>query len=471
MSFAAASSSDASAVPATSASSSSPVSSAPLASSGSTGRVLIIGGGIAGCTLALFLARAGIDAEVFEAYPEFCSVVGGVLLGPNGMRVLESLGLSSALLPRSTVFSTLQIKDASGNTLGSTATASKDRYGIEGVACSRLAIHGVLHEGMRARGLHIRYGKRLVNIVQNEESVKATFEDGSTAEGCMLVGADGLHSRTRNLIFPDGAQPQHLGLMSIGGSVHEDAVPPSLRSSLPAPGTMALSIGARSFLGVSLFGLHPVDSRSLFGFWTAVPQPLLKREELAALSDKDVHDRLRAVFSESEGWSAPTRALIDLACSASAPDPPSRVQLFDVPDLPAWSRGRAVIIGDAAHAMSPNSGQGVSQAMEDAMSLAVYINRRKHELQQLHAVRAVCTEFEHHRKPRSEKLKRAIREKDAAIVASHATAPRPGSWALWGRDWFIRAVLRWNQGVLPWSRSTLPYEEEFSYKCPGFDEI
>lgn len=464
MSSAAASSTDGSAVAAAS-------SSASSSSSSPSGRVLIIGGGIAGCTLALFLARAGIEAAVFEAYPEFCSIVGGVLLGPNGARVLESLGLFSALKPRGTVFSTLQIKNARGDVLGGTETASKARYGIEGVACSRLAIHGVLHEGMEARGLRIRYGKRLVNIVQTQYGVKATFEDGSTAEGSMLVGADGLHSRTRNLIFPDGAQPQHLGLMSLGGSVHEDAVPAALRASMPEAGTMALSIGARSFVGVSLFGLHPVDSRSLFGFWTAVPQPLLSREELAALSDQDVHARLLSVFSESEGWSSSTRALVDLACSPSAPDPPSRVQLFDVPDLPTWSRGRCIIIGDAAHAMSPNSGQGVSQALEDAMCLAVLIKRRKGELSQLQAVRAVCTEYEHHRKPRSEKLKRDIRAKDAAIVASYSTAPRPGSWSLWARDLLIRAVLRWNQGVLPWSRSSLPYEEEFSYKCPGFDEI
>jgi 2-polyprenyl-6-methoxyphenol hydroxylase-like FAD-dependent oxidoreductase len=215
---------------------------------------LVIGGGIAGCTAALFLRRAGVEARVFEAYPHVAdNVVGGLGLASNGMNVLRSLGLAEKLAARSSPSTAFQFANDSGKILGTAPLNGKQKYGVDGVACTRLALHQVLHAECEAQGIIIQYSKRLTEFDEDDQGITARFEDGTSEQGAFLVAADGLHSRVRNILFPS-VKPEYIGLVGYGGGVPLEDLTEAQRAACPPRGTMRFIFGPLGFFGMSDFG-------------------------------------------------------------------------------------------------------------------------------------------------------------------------------------------------------------------------
>jgi 2-polyprenyl-6-methoxyphenol hydroxylase-like FAD-dependent oxidoreductase len=336
---------------------------------------LIAGGGIAGPVTAMALQKAGIDAAVYEAYDRTADGVGAFLtLATNGLAALRVLDLHT--LVRDLGFDTPSM--AIG--MGSRSLAEFDfgdplPDGTVTQTVTRAALYTALRAEAVRRGVRIEYGKRLTNAASSKDGVTATFSDGTTAQGDLLIGADGLRSTTRTIIDPNAPPPRYVPLLNAGGyarGLDLDA----------EPGRMHMMFGRNCFYA------YVVDP---FGdvWWFANPrQPReLGRDELAGVPWRD---KLLALFSKQDG---PALDLIDATDEIFA-----GWNTYDFPKVPVWHRDRMVIIGDAAHATSPASGQGASMAIEDAVTLGKCLRDIKKD------VPAAFTRYEALRRERVERV-------------------------------------------------------------------
>src|SRR5882757_5722615 len=175
---------------------------------------LVIGGGMAGPVTAMALRKAGIDATVYEAYDRAADGIGAFLtLAVNGMAALRTLDLHTGV--RALGFDTPRMTMSMGNgkrvlDVGFGAPLSD---GTHNQTITRSALYGFLRDEAVRRGVPIEYGKRLVSAESSGHGVVATFADGSTASGDLLIGADGLRSATRRIIDPAAPDPRYVPLM------------------------------------------------------------------------------------------------------------------------------------------------------------------------------------------------------------------------------------------------------------------
>jgi 2-polyprenyl-6-methoxyphenol hydroxylase-like FAD-dependent oxidoreductase len=311
-------------------------------------RAIVIGGGIAGPATALFLARAGIEPVIFEAYARTDDVGGGFQIAPNGLRVLAELGLADALLAEGHACADMAFRNHRGRLIGVVRTAQSGRA----VNVMRAVVHRVLRDEVERRGLEVRYEKRLVGISEDGAKVIATFEDGTTEVGDFVVGADGVHSRVRACILPEHAAPRDTGMISIGGFCSADLTPPSDPDDADR---LTFVVGPRFQFGYSKMNAQR------WGWWCHAHAA--DADERAALTTMPFSALRERMLERYDGWSAPVQDLI------ASTEGWLRTPIHDVPSLPTWRRGRVTLLGDAAHAMSPAGGQGASLALEDAMLL------------------------------------------------------------------------------------------------------
>jgi 2-polyprenyl-6-methoxyphenol hydroxylase-like FAD-dependent oxidoreductase len=207
------------------------------------------------------------------------------------------------------------------------------------------------------RGISIEYGKRLAGAENLPRGgVVARFNDGTEAEGDLLIGADGLQSRTRRIIDPAAPEARYVGLLNTGGFVSGLSVPAE-------PGVMNFVFGKRCFFG---YVLNPNGEV----WWFANPPSTreLSHAELAAITPEQWRARLLDLFA---GDVTPAVAII-----RATPEIAAGWNTHDFPRVPTWHKGRMIIIGDAAHAASPASGQGAAMAFEDAVVLAKCLRDR-----------------------------------------------------------------------------------------------
>ncbi|GIJ44999.1 FAD-dependent oxidoreductase [Virgisporangium aliadipatigenens] len=324
-------------------------------------RALVIGGGIAGSVTAIALRRVGFDVVVHEAYDRTADGVGSYLtLAVNGVRALRGLGLDAPVLRAGVPTTRMAIELGSGRHLAEWADPPSSD-GIETTTILRSDLYTDLRDEAVRAGVAVRYGHRLVDVSSDGRTVTAVFADGSTDTGDLLIGADGLRSRVRTLIDPAAPAASYIGLLNTAGFAHGVRLPDK------RPGTLYLSFGKRCF-----FGYLPVPDG--FGhdgevWWFANPPRRTEpsRAELANVSPEQWRTRLIELFSVDSG---PAVELIEASTGILA-----GWATYDFPSVPVWHRDRMVIIGDAAHAASPSSGQGASMAVEDAVVLAGCLER------------------------------------------------------------------------------------------------
>jgi 2-polyprenyl-6-methoxyphenol hydroxylase-like FAD-dependent oxidoreductase len=313
-----------------------------------TPHAIIIGGGIGGPAVSLFLRRAGIGSRIFEAYPSPTTAGGGFQIAPNGMRVLHALGLADQVRAAGVASSDFVFRNRQGRIISQIDFSGSG----SGVTILRSVFHRILLDEVGRRGVAIQYGKRLCGIEHGGDLVVARFEDGSSETGDLLLAFDGVHSRARALIMPDHRSPRYTGFLGIGGFAQAgSAMPPDPRDAH----RLIFSVGRRFQFGHAMVSAAPPRG----GWWTHLPQAReLTRAELQDIPDDVMRDRVLAAF---EGWHSPIEALVSNTAQIM------RTAIYDVPSLPAWHVDRVMLLGDAAHAMSPAGGQGASLALEDAM--------------------------------------------------------------------------------------------------------
>ena len=354
-----------------------------------TRTALVIGGGIAGPATALALQKAGIEPVVYEAHPAHADRVGAFLtMGTNGIEALRVLDADERALAAAFPTPAITLRNAAGRRLGETPTglATPPSHTLK-----RADLYAALRDEARARGIRVEHGRQLVEARDTGGDVRARFADGSEAVGDVLVGADGVHSTARAIVDPQAPAPVYSGLLGTGG--YARGVP------VDAPaGGFEMIFGARAFFG---YVAAPAGEVWWFANLPRRPEPL--RGELESTSPDAWRAALLETFSGDAGPAVP---LIE---ATSTLLPPSAIHTL--PHLHRWSRGRLVVVGDAAHAPSPTSGQGASLAIEDGVVLAKC-------LRDLPAAEALAR-FEALRRPRVERIVKAA----ARINNSKAAGP------------------------------------------------
>jgi FAD-dependent urate hydroxylase len=303
---------------------------------------LIIGGGVAGPALGIALRRVGIDAVVYEASATPRDAAGAFLnLAPNGLHALHALGLGGLAEGLGFRNDRLVFHNDAGRVLADVP--------VGGVTLMRGALSCALREAASAAGVRFVFGKSLDSVEQHAEGVVARFGDGTAVRGQMLVGADGIHARTRSSFFPEAPKPSYTGIINLGGIV---------RTNLPSTDTaMHMIFGRRGFFG---YAVRPSGDTFWFSNFSETEEPA--RGSLEAVDAAEFRQRLLALHRDDP----PEVARILQAVTGNI----GAYAVYDIMSLPRWRHGQVCLIGDSAHAVGPHVGQGASLALEDAFVLA-----------------------------------------------------------------------------------------------------
>jgi 2-polyprenyl-6-methoxyphenol hydroxylase-like FAD-dependent oxidoreductase len=307
---------------------------------------MVIGCGIGGPVVALALRRAGVEPVLYEARADPADEVGSFLnLASNGLRGLALLGVDRAVLAAGFPTPRMVLWSGTGKRLGEVANGASSPDGTVTLTIRRGLLHRALRDQVRRAGIALELGKRLVHAETHRGRALARFADGTEASADVLIGADGLHSRTRGLLAADAPAPRYTGQCSVGGIVPSSSV-------RPTPDEYHLVFGRRAFFGYSV---RPSGE----AYWFA---NLASAETEVTRSRQAWRRCLLEAFATDAG---PARELI-----AATSDELSAYPIHDLPVVPTWHRGTLVLLGDAAHATSPSAGQGAAMAVEDAVVLA-----------------------------------------------------------------------------------------------------
>jgi 2-polyprenyl-6-methoxyphenol hydroxylase-like FAD-dependent oxidoreductase len=376
----------------------------------------------------LFLRKVGITSTLFEARPQALPLGGGLVIAPNGMNVLAELALADRVKARGTLALENRFYTEAGRRLASYSNGGT-RYGEPAVALTRDDLHGLMLAECASRAITVRYRKHLVEVERaNGKKVVARFEDGTSAEGDLLVGADGVLSRTRASVFPDAPAPVFAGAVGVGGIAPSAAVP-----ALTAEDKQSLTFtfGARG-----LFCYCGTRGGDVMWWSNLCRAHALGPRELEGHANEWVRKELLDLFGS---YHAPIATLIE-ASSA-----PVTLNLYDVATLPRWHDGRVVLVGDAAHAVSPSSGQGASLALEDAMDLA---KRLRDDIEPARAFAG----FEQDRRARVERIVAEGRRRGTDKAEVTPLRSQLGHFARWlalnlsgrrSQDWVYRYRVDW----------------------------
>lgn len=339
------------------------------------GRVAtVVGGGIGGLTAAVALQRVGWRVTVLERAPEFGEIGAGLLLMSNALRSLDALGLGAAVRGGGLPEFPGGLRTASGRWLSRIDGAFEQRLGTAALVVHRAELHRILRAALPAE--HLLTGATVEAVTAGERGrVEVRYvRQGNPAglETDLLVAADGLNSRVRAQLWPDAPSPVY------AGSTAWRAV---TRSALPAGLEMSQTWGEGQE-----FGNLPLTDGRVYWYGAATTP-----------EGQRCPDELAEVVRRFGAWHDPIPALL----AATAPEAVLRHDVYQLATpLPSYVRGRVALLGDAAHAMTPNLGQGAAQAIEDAVVLAAACAAEPH-------LEAALARYDRERRPRTQAISRA----------------------------------------------------------------
>jgi FAD-dependent urate hydroxylase len=315
---------------------------------------LVIGAGIAGPVAAMALQKAGIHAEIFEGHPTGADEIGSWLtLQANGIDALAAVDAQHVVRDVGFPQPSMRFLSGSGKVLGRMSNGAPLADGTPTQMMPRADLYAVLRDEAVHRGASIAYGRWFADATSEGGRVVATFADGSTAEGDLLIGCDGIRSRVRQVIDPAAPPVRYVPVLNIGGVVSDVTV--------DAPvGEFQMVFGKRCFWA---YVAIPDGRVGWFANPPRADEP--SRDELAAMTDEDWRTWLLELTADDRG---PFPAIVH-----AATDPLVGWATYDMPTLPTWHRDNMIVIGDAAHATSPAAGQGAAMALEDAVLVARFL--------------------------------------------------------------------------------------------------
>ena len=316
-------------------------------------RIAVIGAGIGGLTLAIELRQRGLAAKVFEQASELNEIGAAVALSANSTRELRRLGVLDAITAVSTEPTELIYRDwRDGHRIAAYAVRDDNQYqkrfGAPFHGVHRADLQRILSDALGGVGLHL--GHRVTNLVDHGDTIGLEFANGCFAQADLVIGADGVRSVVRRFVT-GGEDAVYSGTSAFRGIVPVHRLP-----SLPNSQALQFWMGPNAHL------LHyPIGGRGeAVNFLAAVEGPAVWPHADRWLTEVEPGEALTAFKS----WHPAVTEMV------GAVEHKVRWGLFSVRPLLTWRRGRALLLGDAAHAMLPHHGQGANTTIEDAVTLA-----------------------------------------------------------------------------------------------------
>ncbi|KAJ5636108.1 uncharacterized protein N7484_009421 [Penicillium longicatenatum] len=365
-----------------------------------TRKAIIMGAGPAGLAAALRLQQqTNITCTIYELRPQPTTLGGAIGIQPNGLRLLSRLGVYDAFAAHGYSGTDLTLHSLQGHDVGSVDMVgwAREKTGFGYLRIKRTDIVEILKKEVERAGINIHFGKRLVKTENFEEAggsgskagVRVTFEDGSVDEADILLGCDGIHSFVRRSYVDPKHEPVYSGLSGLGALIPSSALSSKstelingLEGTLTEEGMLAVNPCLPGKEEIFMF----------FSKWLPLPESGDSRDGWEIHGKEEVDgfkEQLLSTLEHAQGdWA---NALRELTHATSA------VNFYPVYRLPLggrWSRGRCVLVGDAAHAMSPHAGQGVSMALEDVFLLARLLADPERSIEE------VFEKYDHIRRPR-----------------------------------------------------------------------
>lgn len=305
----------------------------------------ILGGGIAGLSMAIGLKNIGKDVKVFEAAPGFKPFGAGITLAINAMKAYRYLAIHRAVLERGNPISGMIIKDQKGGIISS-SSIDHEKWGDQSLAIHRADLQTVLLAQLDETT--VVTGKKAADIEQADGMYMISFEDGTEVRAKYVIDAEGIHSVVREKFLPDSMK-RFAGYTCWRGIAHGVDVSDELSETWGEAGR---------------FGFVPLTQNRIY--WFAVKNAKQNDEKLKSYSKEQV-------INNYSGYHEPIQQIIEATEEQS-------IMLNDIIDLKPikqYAFGNLVLIGDAAHATTPNMGQGACQAVEDAAVLTHCLDQEK----------------------------------------------------------------------------------------------
>jgi 2-polyprenyl-6-methoxyphenol hydroxylase-like FAD-dependent oxidoreductase len=307
---------------------------------------IIIGGGIAGLTAAIALQQRGIAAVVCEAAPQILPLGAGIWMAPNAMQVFDRLGLAAKINAGGIPLQAIEVVDGQMRPiLRTNQDQIRLRFGYSTTAIRRATLQQILLAEIEPA--RVLLNKHCASLSEDAAGVTVNFADGSNLHGAFAIAADGIHSPTRERLFPG------VRLGSTGHLVWRGMSPVQLTPHFKQAIREAWANGLR-------FGFSEIED-GVVDWFAAVPGTF-GGERAGLLA------RLKAAFTT---FAYPVPVILEAATEAQI----IKNEAMDIDPLPHWHQGRICLIGDAAHAATPYLGQGGCQAVEDAYALAFSMGR------------------------------------------------------------------------------------------------
>ena len=315
-------------------------------------KVAVVGSGVAGLAVAIQLARAGVEVDVYESQPELYALGSGISLQGNALRVFDALGAWDEIRAAGYAFEGLTLRAPGPDApivaeLPDVKTGGPDYPAAMGM--SRADLARILAEHARRAGARMHFGAKVTGLEQTESSAELFVNDASAGVYDLVVGADGLNSRVRELIgIETKPRPTGMGIWRTFVSRPADVARTELYYGGP----------------VYIAGYTPTGEDSMYAFLVE------KAQDRVGVSDEEA---TRIMLEESRAYGGPWNEIrTDLERGAHANYTWFTQHIVDEP----WNRGRAVIIGDAAHSCPPTIAQGAAQGLEDAFVLTELLTTR-----------------------------------------------------------------------------------------------
>jgi 2-polyprenyl-6-methoxyphenol hydroxylase-like FAD-dependent oxidoreductase len=329
-------------------------------------QMIIIGGGIGGLCTAIALQQIGVDIRVYERTEAFERVGAGLAVWANAIRALRGLGLADQVIQAGSVIGRAEIRGPSGKIFQAGEFSELARhFGEPSVAIHRADLHHVLVSALPAETL--RLGMRCTAVEQDANRVVVHFANGQTDQADCVIAADGLRSVVRQQWFPE-ARLNYVGRTSWRGVAETKDV-------------VALGTTCQTWGRGSRFGFVPIH-RSLV-YWFAVTN-------LPEGKTPPASERTEFLMRHFGGWHPPIGHLIEVTPAETVLETP----IYDIKPMARWSQGRITLLGDTAHAATPDMAQGACMAIEDAVVLARCFSQEKD-------LAAALNRYEVERKPRT----------------------------------------------------------------------
>lgn len=309
---------------------------------------LVVGGGVGGMTAAISLKRLGIAVDLIDADPHWRVYGAGISITGISLRAFDALGVLDEIRKRGFVGSGMRGKNVAGDLVMEAPAIDGARPVQQGGGILRPVLHDILSSTVRAAGVDVRLGLKVETLEQDSDGVDVQFTDESCGRYDLVIGADGIYSSIRGMIFPDAPKPQLTGQ----GCWRVIANRP-----------VEVDRTEMYFGGPVKLGINPVSQDQMYMFILEhVP-------DNPRFSDDQLVPHVRALMAPFGGAVPAVRESITTPAQVNY----RPLEWLLLPD--PWYRGRVVLIGDAAHATTPHLASGAGIAAEDGLVLAEELRR------------------------------------------------------------------------------------------------